>query len=78
MRELEDLKCHMIFEWNSTMQCFNGYLVKSDGTLGYIKAFLYKTEEDCYLAGLEWANNNPRRLKNSGYGTSFQQLKEVS
>lgn len=72
MRAFEDLKCHMVFEKNTVLDAINGCLVKSDGTLGCIKVFVYNTEEEAYQAGLVWANNNPRKLKNSGYGLSYQ------
>jgi uncharacterized protein YegP (UPF0339 family) len=71
-KTLADRNCHMFFEYNNTMECMNGYLVKSDGTNGIIKAFLYNTKEECETAATVWANSNPRQLKNAGRGKSYQ------
>lgn len=71
-KTLAERNCHMVFETNKVLGAINGYLVKTDGTAGFIKAFIYDTNEESEAAATLWANNHPRSLKNAGYGESFQ------
>lgn len=67
-KSLKDRNCYIVIEPNLVMTgSWNGYLVKNSNTYwrdGFIKAFIYKTPQECFEAATEWANKHPKSLKN--------------
>lgn len=68
MKTLKERNCHMHYVWNNVLEAWNCCLVKSDGTEGCIKVFVYNQKHEGLAAATKWANLNYRSLRNSGDG----------